>query len=79
MERSPDQALRESALHEVEQTLLNIEETIKRADRARKAIPNDAAVWNLRLSLDAAVASLEAARKELFQQTYFGNQDQRLF
>ena len=63
MERSPDQALRESALHEVEQTLLNIEETIKRADRARKAIPNDPAVRNLRLSLDVAVASGEAPGK----------------
>lgn len=38
-ERSPDQVAREAALHEVEETLLNIEQAIKRADRARRAIP----------------------------------------
>ena len=77
-ERSPDQVAREAALHEVEATLLNIEEAIKRADRGRKAIHAGGNERNLRLCLDAAVEQLEAARKELFQSAYFGGDQQRL-
>jgi hypothetical protein len=40
--RSAAEAAREQALHEVEQTLLNIEQAIRRADRGRKAIPAEA-------------------------------------
>lgn len=79
MERSAEQAVREGALHEVEETLLNIEQAIRRADRGRKAISNDPATYNLKLSLDDAVTRLEAVRKELFQSTYFGGDNQRLF
>ena len=78
MERSPEQISREAALHEVEETLLNIEQAIKRADRGRKAILSGANEQNLRLSLDAAVEQLEAVRKELFQSAYFGGDQQRL-
>lgn len=78
MERSPEQAARELALHEVEATLLNIEQAIRRADRGRKAIPPDGAGRNLKLSLDDAVRRLEAVRKDLFQSTYFGGDQQRL-
>ena len=38
-ERSPDQVAREAALHEVEETLLNIEQAIKRADPRPKGHP----------------------------------------
>jgi hypothetical protein len=38
-ERSPGQVAREAALHEVEETLLNIEQAIKRADRAAGPSP----------------------------------------
>lgn len=78
MERSPDQAAREAAMHEVEETILNIEQAIRRADRGRKSIPADGASRNLRLCLDAAVAQLEAVRRELFQSAYFGGDQQRL-
>lgn len=77
-ERSPDEVAREQALHEVEQTLLNIEEAIRRADAGRKKIPLDGSERNLRLALDHAVEQLEATRKELFQSGYFGGQQQRL-
>jgi hypothetical protein len=78
MERSPEQTAREAALHEVEETLLNIEQAIKRADRGRKAIPTQGTDQNLRLCLDSAVDQLEATRKELFQNAYFGGDQQRL-
>jgi hypothetical protein len=77
-ERSPEQIARELALHEVEATLLNIEQAIRRADRGRKAIPAGGPEQNLRMCLDAAVEQLEAARKELFQGAYFGGDQQRL-
>lgn len=78
MERSPEQAARETAMHEVEETLLNIEQAIRRADRGRKSIPVEGAGHNLRLCLDSVVEQLEAVRKELFQNAYFGGEQQRL-
>lgn len=78
MERSPEQAASEAALHEVEETILNIEQAIRRADRGRKSIPADGASRNLRLCLDSAVAQLEAVRRELFQNAYFGRDQPRL-
>jgi hypothetical protein len=77
-ERSPEEVAREQALHEVEQTLLNIEQAIRRADCGRRAISPDGNERNLRLALDRAVEQLEAIRKELFQSGYFGGQQQRL-
>jgi hypothetical protein len=74
-ERSPEQVAREEALHEVEETLLNIEQAIKRADRGRQAIRGDGND-NLRLSLDTAVEQLEAVRRRLFQDAYFGGEAQ---
>jgi hypothetical protein len=77
-ERSPDQVAREAALHEVEETLLNIEQAIKRADRGRRTIRAEGNEQNLKLCLNAAVEQLEAVRKELFQNAYFGGEQQRL-
>jgi hypothetical protein len=78
MERSPEQIAREAAMHQVEETLLNIEQAIRRADHGRKAIPVGGSERNLRLCLDTAVDQLEAVRKELFQGAYFGGEQQRL-
>ncbi len=78
MERGPEQVAREAALHQVEETILNIEQAIKRADRARKAITVDGPENNLRLALVTAVTQLESVRKELFQSAYFGGDQQRL-
>lgn len=78
MERSPEQIAREDALRHVEETLLNIEQAIRRADQARKSIPAGGSENNLRLCLDTVVEQLEAVRKELFQGAYFGGDQQRL-
>lgn len=78
MERAPEQIAREDAMRHVEETLLNIEQAIRRADQARKAIPAGGPNDNLRLCLDTVVRQLEAVRKELFQGAYFGGEQQRL-
>jgi hypothetical protein len=78
MERSPEQVAREDALRHVEETLLNIEQAIRRADQPRKAIPAGGSEDNLRLCLDTVVTQLEAVRKELFQGAYFGGEQWRL-
>jgi hypothetical protein len=78
VERSSSDVAREQALHEVEQTLLNIEETIRRAHHGRQSISPEGNERNLRLALDRAVEQLEAVRKELFQNGYFGGPQQRL-
>jgi hypothetical protein len=77
MERSPDQIAHETAMHEVEETLLNIEQAIRRADRGRKAILAGSE-QNLRRCLETVIDQLEAVRKELFQSAYFGGDQQRL-
>lgn len=78
MERSPEQIAHETALHEVEETLLNIEQAIRRADRGRKAILATGPEQNFRRCLETVIDQLEAARKELFQSAYFGGDQQRL-
>jgi hypothetical protein len=77
-ERSPEAAAHEQAMQEVEQTLLNIEAALRRADRGRKAISPTGGERNLRQALDRAVEQLEGARKELFREGYFGGQQERL-
>ena len=77
MERTPEQVAREEALHEVEETLLNIEQAIKRADRARKAITGDGKS-NLRLALDAAAEQLEASGKSCSRTRTSAASQQRL-
>jgi hypothetical protein len=77
-ERSPDEAAREQARTEVEETLLNIEQAIRRAEQGRRKISADGSERNLRLALDRAAEQLEAVRKELFQAGYFGGEQQRL-
>jgi len=62
----------------VEETLLNIEQAIRRAERGRDSIPADGSERNLRLALDQASAQLEKVRKGLFRSGYFGGGQQRL-
>lgn len=76
--RSADQLAREQAMTEAAETLLNIEQAIHRADRARRSIPSGGAEHNLHVALAAAVTDLEAARKRLFESAYFGGDQQRI-
>lgn len=76
--RTHEQAAAEHAATEAAETLLNIEQAIRRADRARRAVPSGGAQHNLHVALDAAVGDLEAARKRLFEAAYFGGDQQRI-
>jgi len=78
MQLTAQQVAHEAAMAEVEETLLNIEHTIRRADRAYRAVASRSADANLELALKEAVGQLEATRKTLFQATYFSGDQQRL-
>ncbi len=75
---TPEQASREAALREVGETLLNIEAAIRRADRARREIARTGLEPNFVIALDTAITSLEATRRVLHQETYFGPAQHRL-
>lgn len=78
MQLTPQQAAHEAAMAEVEETLLNIEQAIRRADRAHRAVGSRSADANLELALKEALGQLESTRKALFQATYFSSDQQRL-
>ncbi len=63
---------------EVEETLLNIEQAIRRADRAHRTVASRGGDANLTLALQEALGELEGTRKALFQATYFASDQQRL-
>lgn len=63
---------------QVEETLLNIEQAIRRADRAYREVRARAGDANLEHALKDAMDQLEATRKALFQATYFAGDQQRL-
>lgn len=77
-ERTPAQVAQEAAMREVADTLLNIEQAIKRADRARRTVAVSGREPNVEVALSAAVDQLEQVRKDLFQGAYFGGDQQRL-
>ncbi|MEX0835245.1 MAG: hypothetical protein WD010_04090 [Nitriliruptor sp.] len=64
-------------MREVAETITNIEQALRRADRARRAVARDAEP-NVVLALDRALEELERVRQELFQAAYFGGSQQRL-
>ncbi len=76
IKRSPAQVAREAAAREVDETLLNIETAIRRADRARRAVGDREP--NFAIALRAAITELEATRKALFQATYFSRDQHQL-
>lgn len=78
MQQSAEQAADEAAMAEVEETLLNIEQAIRRADRAYRSVVASGHSANVELALKDAVQQLEASRKALFQATYFAGDQQRL-
>ncbi|WP_326636010.1 hypothetical protein OG884_22950 [Streptosporangium sp. NBC_01755] len=77
--RSPAQYADEQAMGEISGTISGIEDAIRRADAARKNVSRTVDNPNLVVALDTAINRLEAIRKELFQSTYFGGDQQRMF
>ncbi len=78
LERTPEQAAHETAMREVSETLLNIEQTLRRAERAHAKVSATVDDHNLELALTRAVEQLRTTRTELFQRGYFGGDQQRL-
>lgn len=65
-------------MREVDETLLNIETAIRRAQRARTTIAKARGDSNFVLALETASSALDVVRRQLFQETYFGDSQQRL-
>ncbi|GAB2941621.1 hypothetical protein GCM10027280_32730 [Micromonospora polyrhachis] len=79
LERTPEQAAREAGLREVSDVLLNIEQAIKRADRAQRTVSMTVGCDDLARMLTTASRNLETARKDLFQNAYFSADEPKLF
>ena len=77
-ERSVDQVAHESAMAEVAETLLNIEQAQHRADRDVKAVALLGRDRNTELALRAAAKALADAHKALFEEAYLSGAQQRL-
>jgi hypothetical protein len=78
LERSPEQVRQEAAMREVSETLMNVEQALKRARRAHKAVLVIGTERNAEVALARCTEQLEATRKDLFQSAYFGGDQQRL-
>lgn len=75
---SADQESREEAMQEVADTLLNIEQAIRRATRGERhaqKLKQEGAASALQL----AAADLEAIRQRLFQAAFFSEDQNKLF
>jgi 23S rRNA G2445 N2-methylase RlmL len=79
LDHSPEQAAREAGLREVSEVLLNIEQAIKRAERAERTTRMTVGCDDLARMLSTAARNLEAARKDLFQGAYFSADSPKLF
>lgn len=74
----PEQADREEVRSGVFYTLKEIERALKQAEKARRRVVELDQEPNLELALRTAAERLESTRKELFQSTYFGTDQQKL-
>lgn len=78
LERSPEQVRLEAAMREVSETLMNVEQALKRAKRGHRAVLLIGTERNAEVALARCVEALELTRKELFQSAYFSGDQQRL-
>lgn len=78
LERSPEQVAHEAAMTEIAETLANVEQAIRRAERGRKAVAVLGRDRNAELALKIAVEQLQAVHRTLFQEGYFSGDQQRL-
>ncbi|GIJ26839.1 hypothetical protein Vqi01_20010 [Micromonospora qiuiae] len=79
LDQTPEQAARETGLREVSEALLNIEQAIKRTERAKRTVSMTVGCDDLARMLDTAARNLEIARKDLFQGAYFSADSPKLF
>lgn len=70
-DRTPAQIAHESAMTEVAETLANIEQAIRRTQKALAAVASKAHRSPARPALETALAQLTATRDALFRSAYF--------
>lgn len=78
LERTPEQVAHETAMIEVAETLANIEQAIRRAERARRAVAVLGREPNVEIALTSALKTLQAAHKGLFHEGYFSDDQHKL-
>ncbi|WP_007024685.1 hypothetical protein [Saccharomonospora iraqiensis] len=76
--RTQSQAAHERAMSEVSDVLMNIENALSRAKKAKKRLGTGPEEHNAQLALNDATKTLEQARARLQKDTYFGGDDLRL-
>lgn len=76
--RSEQQVAHERALTEVADVLLNVEHAIARAKKACKRLGDSPEEHNATLALTEALERLDAARRRLQKDAYFGGGELRL-
>lgn len=74
-ERSDEQKADEAAFKEVEETILNIEAAVARAERAEKRLRKDKAPAHLIVATEQVIEQLDAARLRYQQRTYFATEE----
>ncbi|MGH3448997.1 MAG: hypothetical protein ACRDP4_15370, partial [Nocardioidaceae bacterium] len=75
---SSEQAALERAAGQVSDVLLNLENSLARAKKAKKAVAKDGVDSNAELALGDTIRELERVRKRLQQDTYFAGDSLRL-
>ncbi|MDG4750174.1 hypothetical protein O7630_04390 [Micromonospora sp. WMMD718] len=79
LDQTPEDAAREAGLREVSEVLLNIEQAIRRTQRAERTVSMTVGCDDLARMLDTAARNLEIARKDLLQGAYFSADSPKLF
>ena len=71
-ELSPERRADEAVMLEVARTLLNIEDSIRRAEKALAVAKTNPRQTRVFFALERNIVQLKAAHKKLFQDAYFG-------
>lgn len=74
-ERTPEQAADEAAFGQVNETIVNIEHAVRRAEKAHKKLVRQGTHPGHIKAIETAIAELKATRKKLTQSTYFAVED----
>lgn len=76
-ERTPEQAADEAAFRQVREIIVNVEQAIRRAERAHKELTRTGTHPGYVTVSEDAITELKSLRKRLTQRTYFPAEDPR--
>ncbi|MBR22158.1 MAG: hypothetical protein CMF57_06935 [Leifsonia sp.] len=77
-DRSPAEIVREQALGEISDVLLNLEHTRTRAKKALQRVRKSGGEHNVELALTELIADLERTHKRFMHDTYYAGDTLRL-